>query len=127
MTAADGHRHGRQKGFVLVTVLWLTLLVWGLLAGLLTMALLQHRLAVAAQRSAAAAVAAEQAVASGLVLARAQHAAEGAWPSSLSLGDLGRCELSVAEVVAEDAWWRLAVDGRFEGLVVRREGTTHLP
>lgn len=119
--------HRRREGFVLITVLWLTLLVWALLAGLLTLALLQHRLAVAAQRSGAAAAAAEQAVAAGLAWAQAQHAATGAWPSSALVSDVGRCELGLTEVAAADRWWRIAIEGRFEGLAVHREGTTHLP
>lgn len=127
MTCMNGMTAGDRRGFVLATVLGLTLLVWALLAGLLSLALLQHRLAVAAQRSAAATAAAEQAVATGLAWARAEHAATGSWPSAPPLSDVGRCELSLAEVAAAEGWWRLGVHGRFENVEVHREGTVRLP
>jgi hypothetical protein len=67
--------HEAVRGFVLVTVLLLTLATWALLAAMLTTAYLHYRLALGAERGAVAGAAAERAVADYLAAAGEAHAA----------------------------------------------------
>jgi hypothetical protein len=56
-----------RRGLVLVSVLFLTLVTWALLAAMLTTAFLHYRLALGAERGAIAGAAAERAVTEALV------------------------------------------------------------
>lgn len=112
-------------GFVLVTVLLLTLATWALLAAMLTTAYLHYRLALGAERGAVAGAAAERAVADYLTAAGAAHAGDGAWPTPAPADDIDACTLDLEEVASADAWWRVRVQGSFEGALAWREGTVH--
>lgn len=112
-------------GFVLVSVLFLTLATWALLAVMLTTAFLHYRLALGAERGAVAGAAAERAVADALGAAGEAHAADGAWPPPATPDDLAACEVELVEAAQADDWYRVRVQASFEGALAWREGTVH--
>jgi hypothetical protein len=112
-------------GFVLVTVLLLTLATWALLAAMLTTAFLHYRLALGAERGAVAGAAAEREVADALAVAGAARASDGAWPLPGDPDDLHGCSLELVEAAQADGWWRVRVRASFEGAQAWREGTVH--
>ena len=114
-----------RRGFVLVSVLFLTLATWALLAGMLTMAFLHLRLALGAERGAVAGAAAERTVDAALAAAGESRAAEGAWPAPPVPVDDGACTLELVEVAQADDWYRVRVQAGFEGALAWREGTVH--
>ena len=116
-----------DDGFVLVTVLLLTLATWALLAGMLTTAYLHYRLALAAERGAVAGAAADDAVAALLAAAGEARARDGAWPAPEAPADAGGCELALIDAAHADGWYRVRVRGAFEGALAWREGTVHAP
>ena len=120
-------RGGADRGFVLVTVLLLTLATWALLAGILTTAYLHYRLALGAERGAVAGAAAEGAVSALLVAAGETHAHDGTWPVPAAPEDHGGCELELVEVAQAEGWYRVRVRAGFEGALAWREGTVHVP
>lgn len=114
-----------RRGFVLVSVLFMTLATWALLAVMLSLAFLHYRLALGAERGAVAGAAADRLVAGYLAAASVGPDAGGAWPPALPPeGDAG-CAFEIVEVAATDAWWRIRVRAQFEGAVAWREGTVH--
>ena len=112
-------------GFVLVTVLMLTLVTWALLAAMLTNAFLHYRLALGAERGAVAGAAAEHAVADYLTAAGEARDRDGAWPAPAAPEDVHGCSLELVEAAQADGWWRVRVKGSFEGAQAWREGTVH--
>ena len=116
-----------DRGFVLVTVLLLTVATWALLAGMLTTAYLHYRLALGAERGAVAGAAAEDAVSALLVAAGKARAHDGTWPVPTAPEAYGACELELVEVAQADGWYRVRVRAGFEGAVSWREGTVRAP
>jgi hypothetical protein len=114
-----------NAGFVLVTVLLLTLATWALLAAMLTTAYLHYRLALGAERGAVAGAAAERAVADNLAAAGEARGLDGAWPEPVDPDDVHGCSLELVESAQADGWWRVRVKGSFEGAQAWREGTVH--
>lgn len=114
-----------RGGFVLVSVLFLTLATWALLAAMLTMAFLHYRLALGAERGAVAGAAAEGAVEAVLLAAGESRVADGAWPVPPAPTDDGACSLELVEVAQTDDWYRVRVQAGFEGALAWREGTIH--
>ena len=112
-----------RRGLVLVSVLFLTLATWALLAAMLTMAFLHYRLALGAERGAVAGAAAERAVEAALVAAGESWVTDGAWPVLTAPDDVAACELELVEVAQADAWYRVRVQASFEGALAWREGT----
>ncbi len=121
------NRASGNGGFVLVTVLLLTLATWALLAGMLTSAYLHYRLALGAERGAVAGAAAGDAVAALLEAAGETRARDGGWPAPEAPADHGACELQLVETVHAETWYRVRVRGAFEGALAWREGTVHAP
>jgi hypothetical protein len=114
-----------DRGFVLVTVLLLTLATWALLVAMLTTAFLHYRLALGAERSAVAGAAAERAVADYLTAAGAARDRDGFWPPPGEPQAADGCSLELVEAASADGWWRVRVRGSFEGAHAWREGTVH--
>jgi hypothetical protein len=114
-----------DRGFVLVTVLLLTLATWALLAATLTTAFLHYRLALGAERGAVAGAAAERAVADYLAAAGEARDRDGAWPTPGEPRAADGCSLELVEAAHADGWWRVRVRGSFEGAQAWREGTVH--
>jgi len=121
------NRGPADGGFVLVSVLLLTLATWALLAGMLTSAFLHYRLALGAERGAVAGAAADDAVATLLVAAGETRARDGAWPFPEAPDDYGACEVELVETAQAEGWYRVRVRGAFEGALAWREGTVHAP
>jgi hypothetical protein len=115
----------RGRGFVLVSVLFVTLATWALLAAMLTTAFLHYRIALGAERGAVAGAAAERAVAAVLAAAREARASGGAWPAPTQPAADGACFLELVEAAEDDAWYRVRLRAQFEGAVAWREGTVH--
>jgi len=116
-----------RHGFVLVSVLFLTLATWALLAAMLTTAFLHYRLALGAERGAVAGAAADRAVAEALAVAGEARATAGAWPAPTAPTDIAGCGLELAEVAQADDWYRVRVQASFEGARAWREGTVRAP
>jgi hypothetical protein len=114
-----------SRGFVLVSVLFLTLATWALLAAMLTTAFLHYRLALGAERGAVAGAAAERAVGTVLAVAGEARASGGAWPPPTPPAAEGACILELVEAAEAEAWYRVRVRAEFEGAVAWREGTVH--
>jgi Tfp pilus assembly protein PilX len=114
-----------DRGFVLVTVLLLTLATWALLAAMLTTSFLHYRLALGAERGAVAAAAAERAVADYLNAAVEARDRDGSWPTPGAPQAVAGCILELIEAAEDDGWWRVRVRGSFEGTQAWREGTVH--
>ena len=117
----------RDAGFVLVSVLLLTVATWALLAGVLTTAFLHYRLALGAERGAVAGAAAERAVTALLHEAGEGRDRDGAWPAASPPADDGACTLELVETAHADGWYRVRVRAGFEGALSWREGTVHVP
>jgi Tfp pilus assembly protein PilX len=113
------------RGFVLVTVLLLTLATWALLAAMLTTAFLHYRLALGAERGAVAGAAAERAVAEYLTVADESRGRNGIWPTPGEPHAADGCSLELVEAAQADGWWRVRVRASFEGTQAWREGTVH--
>ncbi len=114
-----------RRGFLLVSVLFLTLATWALLAAMLTTAFLHYRLALGAERGAVAGAAAERAVAEALAAAEETRVAAGTWPTPAPPTDAAACVLELVEVAQADDWYRVRVQASFEGALAWREGTVH--
>ena len=114
-----------DRGFVLVTVLLLTLASWALLAAMLTTAYLHYRLALGAERGSVAGAAAERAVTDYLTAAEDARDRDGAWPTPGEPAAADGCSLELVEAAQADGWWRVRVKGTFEGASAWREGTVH--
>jgi hypothetical protein len=114
-----------SSGFVLATVLLLTLATWALLAAMLTTAYLHYRLALGAERGAVAGAAAERAVADLMRTAGEERVRGGAWPTPSQPEAADGCGLELVEVAQSDGWWRVRIRGAFEGAQAWREGTVH--
>ena len=115
----------RGRGFVLVSVLFMTLATWALLAAMLTTAFLHYRLALGAERGAVAGAAAERAMGAFLAAAGEARASDGAWPAPTQPAADGACFLELVEAAEADAWYRVRLRAEFEGAVAWREGTVH--
>jgi len=115
----------RGRGFVLVSVLFMTLATWALLAAMLTTGFLHYRLALGAERGAVAGAAAERAKAVVLAAALEARASDGAWPAPTQPVADGACFLELVEAAETDAWYRVRLRAQFEGAVAWREGTVH--
>jgi hypothetical protein len=114
-----------RRGFVLASVLFLTLATWALLAAMLTTALMHYRLALGAERGAVAGAAADRALGAVLAAAGEARSSEGAWPAPSRPAAAGACSLELVEATEADAWYRVRLRAEFEGAVAWREGTVH--
>ncbi len=116
-----------REGMILVAVLLLTLATWVLLAAMLSVAYLQYRLALGAERGAVAGAAARATVDDLALEARTGRVAGDPWPTSVTVEDMGTCSLLVTDVTSNDTWWRIGVRATFEGAVAVREVTVRVP
>ena len=115
MRLCDAH-----GGFVLVSVLLVSTLIWALLAGLLVTVRLQHEVAVAARDHRVA-----HAAASHLLASAGSHDwwGGGPLPTSSGIGHDGTCtwSLDVLDVASDHAWYVAEVG--YGRATVRIDGT----
>jgi type II secretory pathway pseudopilin PulG len=110
-------------GMILITVLYLGVVIWGFLAALLLLALMQHRIAIVTR----------QHVVAGLLidarLRELREAAPAAWPENGAeeSGEVGSCTWSLAVLDRAPSLLRVRVRATVDLSRLTRDATIHAP